>query len=137
MSTATRSPTTSASSIPQIFGFSRELSITPKIPLDGVGRNLIDHAGVGFSCDAPPGTVDENTPVAQVLLRYTAMRSTSEARIQATRLPGPPEAAIVLRSKILSLHLDGNRYLLGFAVDVNEPTLNAARRNTSIDWAPQ
>jgi hypothetical protein len=29
MSTATRSPTTSASSIPQIFGFSRELSIVP------------------------------------------------------------------------------------------------------------
>ena len=28
MSTATRSPTTSASSIPQIFGFSRELSIS-------------------------------------------------------------------------------------------------------------
>ena len=27
MSTATRSPTTSASSIPQIFGFSRELGI--------------------------------------------------------------------------------------------------------------
>src|SRR5262245_15855173 len=33
MSTATRSPTTSASSIPQIFGFSRELSITDKIGL--------------------------------------------------------------------------------------------------------
>jgi hypothetical protein len=30
MSTAIRSPTTSASSIPQIFGFSRELSISPR-----------------------------------------------------------------------------------------------------------
>jgi choline dehydrogenase len=61
----------------------RTIGIAPKIPLDGVGRNLIDHAGVGFSLDAAPGTVDETTPIAQVLLRYTAPGSCLENDMQA------------------------------------------------------
>lgn len=61
----------------------RAIGIAPKIPIDGVGRSLIDHAGVGFSWDAAPGTVDENTSVAQVLLRYNAPGSCLENDMQA------------------------------------------------------
>ncbi len=86
----------------------RATGIAPKIPLDGVGTNLIDHAGVGFSCDAAPGTVDENTPVAQVLLRYTAPGSCLENDMQAYVLQVlSPQPKLLIRALLLKPHSSG------------------------------
>src|SRR3984885_4784188 len=48
MSTAIRSPTTSASSIPQIFGFSRELSISGGVECESEQIEGDQDAGEGF-----------------------------------------------------------------------------------------
>jgi choline dehydrogenase len=86
----------------------RAIGIAPKIPIDGVGRNLIDHAGVGFRLDAAPGTVDENTPVAQVLLRYTAPGSCLQNDMQAYLLEVLlPQPQLSIRALLLKPHSSG------------------------------
>jgi choline dehydrogenase len=84
------------------------IGIAPKISIDGVGRNLIDHAGVGFSWDAAPGTIDENTPVAQIILRYTAPGSCLQNDMQAYLLQVlSPQPKLLIRALLLKPHSCG------------------------------
>jgi choline dehydrogenase len=86
----------------------RAIGIAPKISLDGVGRNLVDHAGVGFSLDAAPGTIDEKTPVGQVLLRYTAPGSHLQNDMQALLLQDLlPQPKLRIRALLLKPHSSG------------------------------
>ncbi len=90
----------------------RAIGIAPNIAMDGVGRSLIDHAGVGFSWDAAPGTVDESTPVAQVLLRYTAPGSCLENDMQAYLLQVlSPHPKLLIRALLLKPHSSGTLQL--------------------------
>jgi choline dehydrogenase len=52
-----------------------ELGIEPVIDLPGVGANLIDHPVTRVLLVPKPGSCDLETPLAQVVLRYTASGS--------------------------------------------------------------
>lgn len=52
-----------------------ELGIEPVVDLPGVGANLIDHPVTRVLLVPTPGSCDLETPLAQVVLRYTAPRS--------------------------------------------------------------
>jgi choline dehydrogenase len=49
-----------------------ELGIEPVVDLPGVGANLIDHPVTRVLLVPKPGSCDPETPLAQVVLRYTA-----------------------------------------------------------------
>ena len=49
-----------------------ELGIEPLVDLPGVGANLIDHPVTRVLLVPKPGSCDPETPLAQVVLRYTA-----------------------------------------------------------------
>ena len=77
------------------------LGIEPLVPLSGVGLNLVEHAGVGLSWEAPPGLVDENTPFIQALLRYTAPNSDQPNDMQVTLSQALPQPALRLRTLLM------------------------------------
>jgi len=85
----------------------RAIGIAPHIPLEGVGRNLIDHATVGFWWNAAPGTVDECTPIAQVLLRYTAPGSGLQNDMQVLLLQFLPQPQLSIRAQLVKPHSTG------------------------------
>jgi choline dehydrogenase len=79
----------------------RRLGIEPRVPLAGVGANLIEHAGVGLSWAAPPGVVDETTPLVQIVLRYTAPRSNYANDMQTLLFQSLPQPALRLRTLLM------------------------------------
>jgi hypothetical protein len=110
MPTATRSPTTSASSIPQVFGFSRELSITLTASMCGwppvQGVSLVDTPAVRLrvaargNADRAPGRNRNHTPQAR-RCSVAATPGSHESRAAAwaaargcARAPGHPQATM-------------------------------------------
>lgn len=50
----------------------RDAGVAPRVDLPGVGANLIDHAVTRLLLVPKPGSYDPESPLAQVVLRYTA-----------------------------------------------------------------
>ena len=67
----------------------RGLGIAPVADLQGVGRNLVDHARIELGWPAPPALRDEAAPYFQVLLRHTAPDSAVANDMQILSLQAP------------------------------------------------
>ena len=90
----------------------KALGVEPQVSLNGVGRNLIDHAFVGVSWETAPGIVDENSPFLQVVLRYTAPGSSQANDMQAIPFQALPQPAVQLGVALMKPHSRGTLRLV-------------------------
>jgi choline dehydrogenase len=81
-----------------------DLGIEPAVHLPGVGANLSDHPVTRLLLVPKPGSCEHETPLAQVVLRYTAAGSAEFNDMQQ-----------VLFSHVDVASLEGNRPLLLWA----------------------
>ncbi len=87
------------------------LDVEPRISLDGVGRNLTDHAFSSVSWETPPGVIDEDSPLIQVLLRYTARGSSQDNDMQVIPFQYLPQPAFQLGTMLMKPHSRGTLQL--------------------------
>jgi choline dehydrogenase len=86
----------------------RGVGIEPRVPLAGVGANLIEHAGVGLGWATLPAVVDESTPMVQALLRYTAPDSDQVNDMQVILFQMMmPQPTLLLRSFLMKPRSSG------------------------------
>jgi choline dehydrogenase len=85
----------------------RANKIEVKIPLTGVGQNLIDHGCLSANWQPAPGVVQEDTPYIQAILRYTAEGSAAENDMQAILFQAQAQPALQLRSHLMKPHSRG------------------------------
>ncbi len=77
------------------------VGIEPQISLPGVGTNLIDHAGVGLRWTARAGVMDDNTPMFQTVLRYTAPHSNQANDMQVLHFQLGSQGVLGLSAKLM------------------------------------
>ncbi len=79
----------------------RRVGVSPRVHMPGVGRGLIDHAGIGFAWSASPELVNENSQFAQTLLRFTAPHSNYADDMQAILFQALPQPALRFRTFLM------------------------------------
>ena len=92
------------------------LGVAVVCPLEGVGRNLMDHPAIGPTLYPNDGVVDWEMPVIQATLRYTALTSVGQGP-SPDRRPGADFNDMQLEP-LSFMHIAGGRLLTGIAACV-------------------
>jgi choline dehydrogenase len=79
----------------------KAIGIEPKLSLNGVGRNLVDHPMVRLSWKTAPSLIDESAPGFQVLMRYTAPRSHVANDMQIVPIQAPDQPLLKLWAALM------------------------------------
>lgn len=89
-----------------------ELGIPVLADLPGVGRQLRDHAQIGFNMEAASGPIDTTLPWIQVLLRWTARGSPDRNDMQSVAFHLLAQPAIRLVTSLMATRSEGSVRIL-------------------------